>query len=209
MYTGEALRTRYAAIWQGDTVPKSTRNIKYLTDEELSRLFSAITSPRDRAIFRLAYCRGLRASEVGLLQVSDYQPMRGRIYVHRVKCGQTDTSGEYLLTDAEVKALRSWLRERGEEPGPIFISRKRSAISQQMLDVLMKGYCAKARIPRDKAHFHSLRHSCATGMLDRGEDIAIVQDHLGHANIANTAIYAKITNKRRDEAGKRLKGWKI
>lgn len=187
---------------------KSTRNIKYLTDEELARLFAVIHSPRDRAIFRLAYHRGLRASEVGLLQMSDYQPVRGRIYIYRVKCGQTDTSGEYLLTDAEVKALRSWLKERSDEPGAIFISRRRSPISQQMLDVLMKGYCAKARIPRDKAHFHSLRHSCATGMLDRGEDIAVVQDHLGHANIANTAIYAKITNKKREEVAKRLKGWK-
>jgi len=40
-----------------------------------------------------------------------------------------------------------------------------------------------------------------------GEDIAVVQDHLGHANIANTAIYAKITNKRRDEVGRRMKRW--
>jgi site-specific recombinase XerD len=186
---------------------KSTRNIKYLTNEEIAKLFSVITSVRDRAIFRVAYHRGLRASEVGLLQMSDYQPSRSRLYVHRVKCGQADTSGEYLLTDAEVKALRAWLKERGDEPGSIFISRRRSPISQQMLDVLMKGYCVKAKIQRDKAHFHALRHSCATGMLDRGEDIAVVQDHLGHANIANTAIYAKITNKRRDDVGRRLKGW--
>src|SRR3954466_2757734 len=122
---------------------KSTRNIKYLTSEEIARLFSVITGIRDRAIFRVAYHRGLRASEVGLLQMSDYQPARGRLYVHRVKCGQADTSGEYLLTDAEVKALRPWLKERGDDPGSIFISRRRSPISQQMLDVLMKGYCTK------------------------------------------------------------------
>jgi len=77
-----------------------------------------------------------------------------------------------------------------------------------MLDVLMKRYCTLAGIARDKAHFHALRHSCATQLMDRGEDIAIVQDHLGHASIANTQIYAKITNKRRDEAGVRLRGWK-
>ncbi len=184
---------------------KSTRNIKYLTDEELVRLFAVITSPRDRAIFRLGYHRGLRASEVGMLQMSDYRSTAGRLYVHRLKEGH---SGEYYLTDAETKALRSWLKERCSDPGPIFISNRKTAISQQMLDVLMKSYCDQARIPRDKAHFHSLRHSCATGLLERGEDIAVVQDHLGHANIANTAIYAKITNKRRDEVAKRLKDWK-
>src|SRR3954452_8181111 len=105
---------------------KSTRNIKYLTNEEIAKLFSVITSTRDRAIFRVAYHRGLRASEVGLLRMTDYQPSRSRLYVHRVKCGQADTSGEYLLTDAAVKVLRAWLKERGDNPGSIFISRRRS-----------------------------------------------------------------------------------
>ena len=183
---------------------KTTRNIKYLTEEELSRLFRVITSTRDKAIFRFGYHRGLRVSEIGMLQMSDYRPSAGRLYIHRLKEGH---SGEYALTDIEQKVLKAWLKERGDEEGSIFISRRRTAISQQMLDVLMKKYCLQAKIPRDKAHFHSLRHSCATSMLDRGEDIAVVQDHLGHANIANTAIYAKITNKRRDEVGRRLKTW--
>jgi integrase len=188
--------------------PTSKRNIQYLTDEELTKLFAVIDSPRDRAIFRLAYHRGLRASEVGLLQVADFRPDRGRLFVHRLKCGQVDTSGEYALTDSEVKALKAWMRERGAEPGPIFLSRNSLPISRKMLDVLMKRYCAAAKIPAQKCHFHALRHSCATGLLERGEDIADVQDHLGHANIANTVIYAKITNKRRDATAKRLKTWK-
>lgn len=182
-----------------------SRNIKYMTEEELTRLFRVITTARDRAIFRLAYHRGLRASEIGLLQMGDYRQAAGRLYVHRLKEGH---SGEYLITTEEVKALKAWLKERGDNDGPIFISNRGTAISQQMLDVLTKKYCALAKIPRDKAHIHAMRHSCATSLLERGEDIAVVQDHLGHANIANTAIYAKITNKRRDEVGKRMKGWK-
>jgi site-specific recombinase XerD len=184
---------------------KDTRNIKYLTDEELSRLFAVISSPRDRAIFRVAYHRGLRASEVALLQMSDYRASAGRLYVHRLKEGH---SGEYLLTDAETKAIKSWLKERGQHDGPLFPSNRKTGITQMMLDVVMKRYCLAAHIPRDKAHFHALRHSCATSLLEMGEDIAVVQDHLGHANIANTAIYARITNKRRDEVAKRRKGWK-
>jgi site-specific recombinase XerD len=183
---------------------KDTRNIKYMTEEELARLFKVIASVRDRAIFRVGYHRGLRASEVGLLQMSDYRPAAGRLYVHRLKEGH---SGEYVLTSVEEKALKAWLKERGNKPGPIFVSNRGTAISQQMLDVLVKKYARLARIPADKAHFHALRHSCATSLLERGEDIAVVQDHLGHANIANTAIYAKITNKRRDEVGERMKRW--
>src|ERR1700722_3267643 len=190
--------------------PAPKRNIQFLTDEELTKLFAVIESPRDRAIFRMAYNRGLRASEVGLLQLDDYRADRGRLFVHRLKCGAVDTSGEYFLTDDELRVLKPWLRERGDEPGPIFLSRNSRPIGRKMLDVLMKKYCAAAKIPAQKCHFHALRHSCATGLLERGEGIADIQDHLGHANIVNTAIYAKITNPRRDETGKRLKkNWKL
>src|SRR5579862_5592002 len=111
---------------------KDTRNIKYLTEEEITRLFKVIDSVRDRAIFRVGYHRGLRASEVGLLQMSDYRAAAGRLYVHRLKEGH---SGEYVLTGVEEKALKAWLKERGDEPGPIFISNRRLGISQQMLDL--------------------------------------------------------------------------
>lgn len=184
---------------------KSTRNIKYMTPEEIERLFRVVTDVRDRAIFRVIYHRGLRVSELGMLEMSGYRAAAGRLYVHRLKEGH---SGEYSLTDMESRALKAWVKERGDEPGPIFTSNRDTAISRQMLDVLVKKYCKLAKIPGDKAHCHALRHSCATSLLERGQDISVVQDHLGHANIANTAIYAKITNKRRDQVGKQLKGWK-
>jgi integrase len=184
---------------------KAKATIKYLTAEELDRLFAAIKPSRDRAIFRLAYHRGLRAGEVGKLQLADFRAAADRLYVTRLKDGN---SGEYVLTSIELKVLRSWLKERGSAPGAIFLSRKRRPISQQMLDVLMKRYCAAARIPPEKAHFHALRHSCATSLLSRKRDIAEVKDHLGHCNIANTAIYAQVTNARRDELADELKDWK-
>ncbi|MBV9446609.1 MAG: tyrosine-type recombinase/integrase [Streptosporangiaceae bacterium] len=182
--------------------PKAT--IKYLTSEELERLFAVIKAARDKAIFRLAYHRGLRASEVGLLTMAHYRQAAERLYVTRLKNGN---SGEYGLTAIEVKALRAWLKERGSRPGAIFLSKKKQAISQQMLDVLMKKYCRLAHIPPEKAHFHSLRHSCATSLLDRGRDIAEIKDHLGHCNIANTDIYARITSARRDRAANELRDW--
>jgi integrase/recombinase XerD len=58
---------------------------KYLTEGEVDALLKAIKSPRDRAIFQVVYHRGLRASEPGKLNLSDYRPAEGRLYVHRVK----------------------------------------------------------------------------------------------------------------------------
>ena len=77
--------------------PKKKRKrqeIKHLTEDEIARLFAAIHSIRDRAIFQLAYRAGLRASEVGLLQMRDYDPKTDRIFVHRLK---GSNSGEHHL----------------------------------------------------------------------------------------------------------------
>src|SRR6266571_3520934 len=64
---------------------RKRKEIKFLTEDELARLFSVIHSVRDRAIFQMAYRAGLRASEVGLLQLRDYDPKADRIFIHRLK----------------------------------------------------------------------------------------------------------------------------
>jgi len=59
--------------------PRKQDTIKYLSEEQLDRFFSVIQKPRDLAIFRVIYHRGLRASEVGRLQLSDWNRERDRI----------------------------------------------------------------------------------------------------------------------------------
>lgn len=180
---------------------------EYLTPEEIDRLFASIKtggSARDLAIFRLAYHRGLRASEIGMINLGDYRQNVGRLFVRRLK---GSNSGEFLLTDAEKPALRTWLRERGTADGPLFWSRNHKPISRFRLDQLMKQYCKAAGIAQQKAHMHALKHSCGTHLSARETDIVAIQDHLGHANIQNTMIYVRIASKRRDEFAGRLKDW--
>ena len=74
-----------------------------------------------------------------------------------------------------------------------------------MLDVLMKRYGAAAGIPPDLRHFHILKHSCATHLLDKGYAVERVQDWLGHVNIQNTMIYGHITNERRTQMAEELR----
>src|SRR5579863_8144086 len=90
---------------------------KYLTEEELKAFLGAIKSARDRAIFTVMYWRGLRRSEVGTLMISAWRQQAGRIYVKRKKGSE---SGEYPLSPAEQRALKAWIRERGQSPGPLF-----------------------------------------------------------------------------------------
>jgi site-specific recombinase XerD len=151
----------------------SARKIRFLTQAELRALFRVITRKRDRALFLVAYRHGLRASEVGLLQVEDLNLAQQRLTVRRVKCS---LPGIYPLRADEVTALKAYLRER-QSPSPgLFLSR----------------------------HFHVLKHSIATHLLDAGADLSFVQDWVGHASIKNTVIYAQLTSRLRDEEARRV-----
>jgi len=183
----------------------------FLQFDELERLFKAITnsgqptSIRDRAIFRIAYHAGLRASEVGALDMRDYNARTDRIFVNRLK---GSNSGDHHLSREESRALKAWLKIRGSQPGVIFASKKRSPISRKRLDQLMKLYGAAANLSPKLRHFHVLKHTCATHLLSKGFHVEQVQDWIGHVNIQNTMIYAHITNARRDEMAAALKEWK-
>jgi site-specific recombinase XerC len=164
---------------------------------------------RDLALFRVAYHHGLRASELGMMQLSQYRVKSGRIQIIRLK---GSNSGEYKTPRSCKLALDAWLQVRGYEDGPLFPSRRGAGISDQMIDVLMKEYAAAAEWPADLRHEHTMKHSCAVHLLEGGPgrprmDIVAVQDWLGHVNIASTMVYAKITNRVRDEVGASIGSW--
>lgn len=179
----------------------------YLSEGEIKRLFHVIKSARDRALFSVIYYRGLRASEVGMIEMGDYREDCGRLTIRRLKGSR---GGEYPLTHAEKVSLGAWLRERGKEPGPMFPSRQgRRGLSRKMLHELMRHYCKLAGIDPSKAHCHALKHSCGTHLSAIDPDIVSIQDHLGHACISNTMKYIQISSKRREDFIKRTdrSGW--
>jgi site-specific recombinase XerD len=178
-----------------------TATVNFLTQDEMRRLLDAIDSKRDYAIFLLAYRHGLRASEVGMLQMDDLNLKQYRLRIQRLK---HSLPGIYPLQADEVKALKAYLKERTSSAPALFLSRNNQPISRRRLDELMKHYAKRAGVPASKQHFHALKHSIATHMLDAGEDIRFVQDWLGHAAITSTVKYGQLTNRRRDEGARRV-----
>jgi site-specific recombinase XerD len=157
-------------------------HIQFLTQPELRALFPVITRKRDRALFLVAYRHGLRASEVGLLQMDDLNFAQQRLTVRRVK---HSLPGIYPLRMDEVTTLKAYLRERKSPSPSLFLSQRGTPISRRQLDTLMKHYGELADIPASKRHFHVLKHSIATHLLDAGVDLRFVQDWIGHASIRN------------------------
>src|SRR5919109_2111519 len=188
------------------TIPKrparwTAASIDFLTQDELRRLFDVIDSKRHYAIFLLAYRHGLRASEVGMLRTADLDLKQYRLRIHRLK---NSLAGLHPLQPDEVKALKAYLRERDSRAPSLFLSRNNTPISRRRLDELIKHYGELAGIPESKRHFHALKHSIATHLLDAGADLRFVQDWIGHASIGNTVIYAQLTSRRRDEEASKV-----
>jgi integrase/recombinase XerD len=179
----------------------SAATIQFLTQSEMRNLLAAIDSKRDYAIFLIAYRHGLRASEVGLLRVEDLDMQQYRLRIQRLK---HSLSGLHPLQPDEVKALKAYLRPRDSRAPFLFLSKRNEPISRRMLDKLMKTYGKKAQLPETKRHFHCLKHSIATHLLDAGADLRFVQDWVGHASIKNTVIYAQLTSRRRDEEARKV-----
>jgi integrase len=197
----------------------------YLQPEETRAFFDVVESRRDRAIFRILYHYGLRAHEIGVLQMSDYRDRDGMLYIRR---GKGSVSREHRLIPEAVKALRGYIKyDRGTMPGPLFPSRKnrtpRTAISVQEVELaarrgrlgisrfmifrLMKRYCEAAGIPAEKAHPHAWKHTCGTTMADRGNDTDAIQDWLGHRDSKSTDIYKHFSRSRRDESVEKNRDW--
>jgi site-specific recombinase XerD len=99
-------------------------------------------------------------------------------------------SGIYPLCADEVTALKTYLRERKGQSPSLFLSQRGMPISRRQLDTLMKHYGEDVGSPASMRHFHVLKHSIATHLLDVGAELRFVQDWIGHASIKNTVIYA-------------------
>jgi len=110
--------------------------------------------------------------------------------------------GERPLFITAEKIIRKYLKVRLDTGDTLFTGRQGN-LKRQRVQQLFKGYAKKAGID-PKYSVHSLRHSIATHLLDAGEGIEFIRDHLGHTNIQNTMIYAQITNNKREDIFRRL-----
>src|SRR2546427_12932977 len=102
---------------------------KYLTQDEVRRLLTSITSVRDRALFALIYHYGLRVDEAAALTVEDIDLKNHRIRIRRLKNG---IGGEKPLWRNTAKLLRTYLRGRRNVPAYRFIGGK-SAMNERRI----------------------------------------------------------------------------
>ena len=146
---------------------------------------------RDAAILELFYSCGLRVSELKGLDVSNIDFLGETLRV----IGKGSKERVIPVGGPALAALQRYRREAAVTSGPLFISKRRSRITQQALDQLLKKYIRLSSVPFDISP-HKLRHSFATHLLDAGADLRSVQSMLGHASLSTTQVYTHVTKDR-------------
>lgn len=141
---------------------------------------------RDRAILELLYATGMRVSELANLSVSDVHTDLGFL-----RCvGKGSKERIVPVGRTAVRAVRAYLAKR-RPAAPLFLGRGGTRLTRQMIWHLIRRYATQARLAK-RITPHTLRHSFATHLLERGADLRVVQELLGHANIATTQIYTHV-----------------
>ncbi|MEN8254533.1 MAG: site-specific tyrosine recombinase XerD [Verrucomicrobiota bacterium] len=148
---------------------------------------------RDRAILELFYASGLRVSELANLQLADLHLDEGYIRV----IGKGRKERVIPVGGESTRLLRRYLEETRpllcENPHVqnVFVSKRESGLCRQRLWQIIKEYTKKAGIMKNVTP-HTLRHSFASHLLANGAPLRVIQEMLGHADIATTQIYTHV-----------------
>ena len=185
---------------QAIPTPRLERRLpSFLDERQVTRLLATPPTTtwqglRDRALLETLYSTGMRVSELTGLNRDDLDEVSGTVMVR----GKGKKERLCPIGETALKAIRAYLARRPKKlhvPYAIFVSQKLTRLTVRHVDRLIAGYVRVAGLPSSISP-HSLRHSFATHLLDRGADLRSVQELLGHASLSTTQIYTHITPQR-------------
>jgi integrase/recombinase XerC len=181
--------------------PRKSRKLPhFLTNDEISTLLSAPkgntpAAVRDRAILETAYSGGLRVSELVGINDGDLDFAAGILRIRgKGKKERLSPVGSYA-----ARALKAWLgvrtladREKKGREAPIFTNKFGTRLTTRSVARMLEKYLKETGLDQ-RTSPHTLRHSFATHLLDRGADIRSVQELLGHKSLVTTQIYTHVS----------------
>jgi site-specific recombinase XerD len=186
--------------------PRKIKNLpEFLTEAEIQLLLAQVETKtpsgmRDRTIMEVLYATGMRNSELCGLNLGDINLEENEIRVF----GKGSKERIVLISNRAKDFLKNYIVQvrpqlsenaGGGENEPVFINMSGCRINQRSIFRLIEGCAHKAGLSR-KISPHTLRHTFATRLLERGADLRVVQELLGHASISNTQIYTHVSTDR-------------
>jgi type 1 fimbriae regulatory protein FimB len=138
---------------------------------------------RNTAMLLLTFYHGLRVSELCNLKYKDLDLAHGRLWIARLK-GSLSTE-QPLLTE-ELRALKRYLPQRGEVQLPwLFLTERGDQFTRFAINYLVRVTSERAGVGFH-VHPHMLRHGCGYALANRGYDLRVIQDYLGHRDPKHT-----------------------
>lgn len=163
----------------------------FLTESEVKLLLDAARrgryGQRDYLMVLLTYRHGLRVSELIDIRLRDLDLDGGRLHVRRRKGSLSTTQP---IEGDEMRAIRAYLRERGETKTTYLLLSERGPFTRQAVNYLLKEIGQRAKLEIN-VHPHMLRHSTGYYLANKGYDTRLIQDYLGHKNISHTVKYTR------------------
>ena len=177
--------------------PKLERYLPiFLTEDEVTRLIESpdskdLSGLRDRAVLETFYSTGMRISELVGLKVENVDFFSGVVKV----MGKGKKERLVPIGDKALRAVRDYLQQRKKEAQAVFLNKNGRRITDRGVRLILDKYIHLTAL-RENISPHSLRHSFATHLLNRGADLRSVQELLGHANLSTTQIYTHLTTEK-------------
>jgi len=190
----EKVLGRQRFFWE---IPRPKKPIllpKVLGEDELARLFNALNNLKHKAMLFTAYSGGLRVSEIAALKIKHIDSGRMQILIERAK-GKKD---RYVnLSPVLLDVLRAYVKKYKPRPQEYLFESEQTGRAYPTRTIQRVFQLAKlrARISKDVG-IHSLRHSFATHLLEKGTDIRYIKDILGHYNIKTTERYLHVAREK-------------
>jgi site-specific recombinase XerD len=189
----EQVLKREKFFWE---IPRPKKQLilpKVLGEDELARLFNALDNLKHKAMLFTAYSAGLRVSEIAALKIKNIDSGRMQIFIENAK-GKKD---RYVnLSPILLDILRAYIKNYKYKPKEYLFESEQThnAYPTRTIQKIFQDAKDKARIKKDIG-VHSLRHSFATHLLEKGTDIRYIKDLLGHFDIKTTERYLHVSKK--------------
>ncbi len=162
----------------------------FLTEAEVAALLDAAKAARhgvrDHLLALMMYRHGLRVSEAIDLRRGEVDLDRARLWVRRLKNG---LSVEQPIAGDELRAIKRHLATRSDALPWLFVSERGQPLTRQSVNYLLATAAARAGLPPVRPHM--LRHSCGFYLANKGYDLRLIQDYLGHREPKHTAHYTR------------------
>lgn len=172
------------------STPKIDDSLPYYLSKREIALLQELTrqKPRDRAIVETLYATGVRISELLQIKLEDVKWDSRQIWIRK---GKGNKERFVLFSNDCAVRLKTYLEQRGKESDYLFSNCRGGPLSRVFVEQQFRFFSEELGF---KVKPHTMRHTFAAHLAEKGMKFAYIQDLLGHANINSTRIYTRLMN---------------